>query len=54
MVYMVFDDRGILSCVSQNWPQAYGALARLCGECLGVPRMEVYPDRAFALEVAHE
>lgn len=54
MVYMVFDDSGVLRCISQDWPRAYGQLANLSGECVGAPRMEVYPDRAFALVAGNE
>lgn len=49
MVYMVFDDLGILKCITQNWPRAYAQLGKLCGECVGVPSMQVWPDRAFSL-----
>lgn len=54
MVYTVYDDTGLLCCISQDWPRAYGVLAKLCGECVGSPHLEVYPDRAFALVSDHE
>lgn len=54
MVYMVFDGDGFLGCVSQDWLMARRVLAQLCRDSLRLPRMEVYPERAFALEVGHE
>lgn len=54
MVYMVFDGDGYLGCVTQDYLMARRLLSQLCNSCLRPPRMEVYPERAFALEVGHE
>lgn len=54
MVYMVFDGADMLRCVSQDWPTAYGVLSQLAASSVQPPKMEVYPESAFALGLDHE
>lgn len=56
MVYMVYDGDGLLACLTQDYLMARRVLSRLCLEEVFSPRMEVYPERAFALvpEADHE
>ncbi len=54
MVYMVFDGADFLRCVSQDWPTAYGVLSQLVATSVHPPKMEVYPERAFALGLDSE
>ncbi len=49
MVYMVFDGADLLRCVSQDWSIAYGVFFQLVATSACPPKMEVYPDSAFAL-----
>lgn len=54
MVYMVFDGNGFPACVSQDWFTARRVLSRLCRDSIRPPKMEIYPEWAFTLEVGHE
>lgn len=54
MVYMVFDGADLLRCVTQDWPTAYGVLSQLAASSILLPKIEVYPERAFALGLDDE
>lgn len=54
MVYMVFDGADLLRCVSQDWLTAYVVLSKLAANSVQPPKLEVYPESAFALGLDHE
>lgn len=51
MVFLVYDSKNILRCVSQAWPMARSALDTLVAEDTGCPRLEIHQDSDYGLDV---
>lgn len=47
MVFMVYDSKKVLRCVSKVWPLARAALDVVVAQDDGLPRLEIYADSDF-------
>ena len=50
MVFLVYDHKNILRCISQSWPMAQSALDVLVSEDIGCPRLEIHPEADYGIE----
>ncbi len=47
MIFLVYDSRNRLRCISQNWPFARAALDTVVSEDVGCPRLEIHSDSTW-------
>lgn len=49
MVFLVYDHKNSLRCISQSWPMARSALDFLVSEDIGCPRLEIHADADYGI-----